>query len=74
MQSLIGFILDLSSFTYNSANMKILHTSNINLLTMENTAYLIENNDFVNTNIVSISNQNKSSEPAIKGVFVAISL
>ena len=72
MQSLIGFILDLSPFTY--TNMKILHTSNINLLTLENTVCLIENNDFVNANIVSMSNWVEPAELAIKGVLMVISL
>ena len=66
--------MDLPPFTYYDMNMKILHARNVKLLTVEKTIHSTANNDSMNTNTVSISNQVKPTEQAINRVLVIISL
>ena len=66
--------MGLLPFAYNNINIKMLLTSIINSLSVKNTAYLIENSDSVNANVVSVSNQVESTKLAVKKVFIVISL
>ena len=66
--------MDLYPIAYNNINSKILHASNINPLTIEKTTYLIENNDSMNINALSMSNWVKSTKLAINEAFIVISL
>ena len=73
MKRLMRFIVGLSSFSYNDANITLLSTS-INPLIAEKTAYLIGNNNSTNAKVASRLNWVKSTELVINRAFATISL